>query len=116
MTGIIAPLEIEDADPATPTDAPTGDLAAVRDLVLKAHPDVVPELIGGATIAALLASVAPAQAAYTRIAGALKPSTPAPTPSVPAGGNPPVVIDLDRLPAAEKIRRGLATTRLRSAS
>ena len=87
----------------------TPDLTAVRELVLRAHPDVVPELIGGDSIDAVLASVEPAQAAYRRLAEAIGQSSPA--PSVPAGGQRPVPVDPDRLPASEKIRRGLARGR-----
>jgi hypothetical protein len=129
MTGRISPLEPSDDSPAPdPVEAPaqTGDapreasreasdLAAVRELVLRAHPDVVPELIGGQSVAAVLASVEPAQAAYARLAEQVTANRagepPAPVapaaPNVPAGGSPPVPVDPERLPAAEKIRRGI---------
>lgn len=93
-------------------DGNTADLAAVRDLVLRAHPDVVPELVTGATVDDLLASVEPAQDAYQRIAHSLRQHAPVPaSPSVPAGGDKPVPTDPGRLPAAEKIRRGLSQNR-----
>lgn len=107
MTGIISPLEELAPDPVEP---PT-DLEAIRDLVLKAHPDVVPELVQGDSIGAILASVEPAQSAYARLSTTFQPATLTPVPNVPAGGNPPIVIDLDRLPASEKIKRGLASSR-----
>lgn len=91
-----------------PPDAPgpEPDLAAVRELVLRAHPDVVPELVTGVTIAGLLASVEPAREAYARLAASITDArVQAP---VPAGGGAPIAVDPDRLPAAEKIRRGLA--------
>lgn len=97
-------------DPAAIPQAPPDDLAAVRELVLRAHPQVVPELVRGESIAELIASVEPAAAAWSRIAESVTPATPA-VPQVPAGGNPPVVADPDHLPAAEKIRRGLAAHR-----
>jgi len=82
-------------------------VAVVRELARKAHPDAVPELIDGADVAAIAASIEPARAAFARLkeqlASAQSVARPAP---VPAGGNPPAV-DPDRLPAAEKIRRGL---------
>ncbi len=90
------------------------DLTAVRNLVLRAHPDTVPELIAGESIAALLASVEPAQEAYRRVldtaqTAAGEPAPVAPTvPAVPAGSSPALVVDPDRLPPTEKIRRGLA--------
>jgi hypothetical protein len=100
----------------TPEESPPTevvDLAAVRELVLKAHPDVVPELVTGNSVAELTASIEPARAAYQRIAEAM--ASPiggraiAP-PAVPAGGSGPAV-DPDTLPAAEKIRRGIASGR-----
>jgi hypothetical protein len=87
------------------------ELAAVRELALRAYPETVPELVGGESVAALLASLEPAAAAYRRIAEGVSASAPAVAvvaPAVPAGSAPPVSIDPDRLPATEKIRRGLA--------
>ena len=137
MAGLISPLEASETDatseegqalgfpPELTTraagDAGTDDIAAIRALVLKAHPDVVPELVTGSTVAALLSSIEPAQAAYGRLVETVRagsrpaapvPSAPAspPVPSapfVPAGGSAPVPVDPDRLPPAEKIRRGL---------
>jgi hypothetical protein len=82
------------------------DLAAVRELILVAHPDVVPELVTGATVAELTASVAAARAAYQGVVGRQPAAASAP-PVVPAGGAT-VVVDPASLPTAEKIRRGLA--------
>ncbi|MGH2562056.1 MAG: hypothetical protein ACRDJH_23605 [Thermomicrobiales bacterium] len=85
----------------------TDDLTTVRDLILRAHPDVVPELVAGGTIAELTASVESARAAYQRIAEAARHGGAATTPpTVPAGGAP-MVLDLDRLPTAELLRRGV---------
>jgi hypothetical protein len=99
-----------------PEKAPQSEevnLAAVRELVLKAHPDVVPELISGNSVAELTASVVPAKAAYQRIAEAMASPhggrTIAP-PVVPAGGSV-MAVDLEMLPAAEKIRRGIEAGR-----
>jgi len=98
--------------PATPVALAGDELTAARELVLRAHPNVVPELVSGATIAELTASVPTAEAAYQRIADALKPAvitgpTPKPTaPSVPAGAATQVV-DLAKLPPHELIRRGV---------
>lgn len=115
MPDLISPPEQADGAIADGVDAgnegPPVDLAAVRELVLRAHPDVVPELVVGNSVAELLASVEPAQSAYARLAGAwadrqgVRTATP-----VPAGGGTPIVVDPDRLPAHEKIRRGLTTT------
>ena len=121
MTGIIPPEELaeqtetpvvttENDVVTTPVVTPGDELAAVREVVLRAHPDVVPELVSGSTVAEVLASVEPARAAYARIAERLTPAAPAPSvPAIPAGGAGPVPLDPDRLPAPEKIRRGLTT-------
>jgi hypothetical protein len=105
MTGIIAPVETDDdAVMETPEH-----LAAVRELVLRAHPGIVPELLRDDSIEGLLASVQPATDAYARIAESLKPAgeVAAVVAQVPAGGSPAVAVDAEQLPAAEKIRRGL---------
>ena len=99
------------------------DVAAVRELALKAHPDALPELVGGATIAEVMASLEPARAAYRRIVegtaatgrqGGEAASTTASPPYVPAGAAPAPVVDPDSLPPGEKIRRGLAGRERRS--
>lgn len=110
---------IDEAPPPPPTLPTTAaaDLAAVRDLALRAHPDAVPELVVGASIADLVASLEPARAAYRRIADAVGQAVaaearPAPAaPIVPAGAAPPLLADPETLPAAEKIRRALAGRR-----
>jgi hypothetical protein len=81
------------------------ELALVREVVLKAHPDAVPELIGGETIADLLASVEPARAAYARISERQRPAGETP-PTVPAGAAT-AVVDPATLPSHELIRRGI---------
>jgi hypothetical protein len=48
--------------------APAIDLSRIRDLVLAAHPDVVPAMIAGETFEELMSSVEPAREAYQRIA------------------------------------------------
>ena len=90
------------------------ELAAVRELALRAHPDVVPELVGGGSVAELMASLEPARAAYRRIAEAARNAGAARPPVVPAGDAPRVAIDPELLPAAEKIRRGLAERQRRA--
>lgn len=92
----------------------TDEVALVREVVLKAHPDVVPELVSGATIAELLASVEPARAAYARIEERLPKATAVggvqTPPAVPAGAAT-AVVDPATLPAHELIRRGVRTKR-----
>lgn len=89
-----------------------GDLAAVRELVLRAYPETVPELVGGESVEAILGSIEPAAAAYRRIAEGVAAHAPAPVaPVVPAGSAPAVAFDPERLPSVEKIRRGLVARR-----
>lgn len=83
------------------------DLTRVRELILASHPDIVPELVQGSSVADLVASIESAKAAYTRVIE----SAPKPAITIPAGGNAPVAVDIDALPTAEKIRRGLSVTR-----
>jgi hypothetical protein len=97
------------------------DLAKVRELVLRAHPEVVPELVQGSSVDELLASVEPARSAYQRVAEAVRggqssaapaatDATSAPAivpPAVPAGGAANV-IDPSALAPMTKIAQGLA--------
>ena len=95
-----------------------GELELVREVVLRAHPDVVPELVAGGTVAELLASVEPARAAYARIVDARPAEVEEPVvvsvgpPVVPAGAATSVV-DPSTLPAQELIRRGVVAERRR---
>jgi hypothetical protein len=115
---LISPLEVaQEASLAASGPEERGDggegerseLEAVRELVLRAHRDVVPELIGGDSIGGLLASVEPARAAYARLAEGFPVAQE--TRSVPAGGSRPLPVDPAQLPPSEKIRRGLAASR-----
>ena len=107
--------------PATAEPAGT-DLTKVRDLVLKAHPDVVPDLVRGSSVDELIASVEPARTAYQRIADQVRSTessvvslesevtsdlTVAQPPAVPAGGAATVVDPADLAPTS-KIARALA--------
>ncbi len=60
-----------DTHAAVESGAPGGltaeQLARLRETLIAANPEAVPELIAGADFEALLASVAPARAAYARI-------------------------------------------------
>jgi hypothetical protein len=44
------------------------DAQQLRDLIVRAHPDTVPELLQGGSLAELLACLPAAQAAYARVA------------------------------------------------
>ena len=78
------------------------EVSVVRDLILELHPGLVPELLGGDTVESLISSVASAQAAYDRIVTGF---------TIPAGGNPPMALDVESIPTFDKIRRGLSTSR-----
>ena len=108
--------------PAPTAAADAAELAKVRDLVIKANPDVVPELVRGDSVDALMASVEPARTAYQRVADAVRgapatretsePATPTNSqpPTVPAGGAPNVV-EPSQLTPETKIARALAERR-----
>jgi hypothetical protein len=115
----------EEQATTTEMTAPAGsepagtDLGKVRELVLKAHPDVVPDLVAGSSVDELIASVEPARTAYQRIADQVRetgsreegadsstPLAPQP-PVVPAGGGTNVA-DPGDLGPATKIAQALA--------
>jgi hypothetical protein len=108
-------------------------LGKVRELVLKAHPDVVPDLVRGGSVDELIASVEPARSAYQRIAEQVRGLNAGGETTVAAGagatvnaeGNttvvvqPPVVpaggaanvIDPANIPPVGKIAQGLREQR-----
>jgi hypothetical protein len=67
----------------TPGELSGAQLARLRETLVAAHPDAVPELIVGGAFEALLASVPVAQAAYARIRETAAREAAA---SVPRGG------------------------------
>ena len=89
---------------------PVDDVALVRELARRAYPDAVAELIDGESAEEIAASIEPARTAYARLKAEIGAARPVAMAQVPAGGMSPA-IDPDRLPAAEKIRRGLAKSR-----
>jgi hypothetical protein len=90
------------------------NIEAVRDLARKAFPDTIPELISGESYDEVMASVERARAAYARIFMEVEErQTVVKAPVVPAGGSSAPVVDLERLPAAEKLRRGVGEIRRR---
>ena len=120
--------------PSANSDEPAraAELNTVRELVLKAHPDVVPDLIAGSSVDELVASVEPARTAYQRIADQVREassregeearsreerdasSTPSlvQPPAVPAGGAATVVDPGDLAPTS-KIAQALAARKKR---
>ena len=104
----VPPAAAEPIPAPEETAAPTApaDLATVRDLILLAYQDIVPELVTGGTIAELQAAVAPARAAYRQVAERIASGPPSTPPAVPAGAAG-VVSPIDGLPPGELIKRGL---------
>ena len=123
-------VETTEAVTSPTATSPAGsgeDLTKVRDLVIKANPDVVPDLIRGSSVDELIASVEPARTAYQRVADQVRAgastteaaaaataataSTAAEQPPrVPAGGGSNVVDPGDLKPTT-KIARALADRR-----
>jgi hypothetical protein len=81
-------------------------IGIVRELILKANPDLVSDMVRGETLTELMDSVEPARAAYHRIIEAVRPVAPV----VPAGGTGGAVV-IEDLSADGLIKRGLATSR-----
>jgi hypothetical protein len=113
-----APLIADRQGNPTGADGSIADLSKVRALVLKAHPDVVPDLIAGGSVDELIASVEPARSAYQRIADQVRGAQPEvgnrkseeQPPVVPAGGASNV-IDPGELAPTSKIAQALAERR-----
>lgn len=106
--------EGEDGEVAMTAETAGEEMAMLREALLAAYPEAVPELVGGESVGAMLASLGPARAAWERVAeavGARSAAAPAAPPPVPAGSAPPVAVDVAALPPTEKIRRGLAARR-----
>ena len=104
--------------PAAPRDDTSGDVALVRDFIVAADAGLIAELVTGATVGEVLASVAVARAAYQRVAETVRATAPAvdpvarvAAPVVPAGGAAPFVVDPGDLPSGELIRRGISAAR-----
>lgn len=102
-----------DATGTPEPDAPEApdELALARELVLRAHPETVAELVTGGSLAELLASVPAAEEAYARVVTAAREAARPATPeaaSVPGGGAiRSVPVNLDSLGPLAKIRAGL---------
>ena len=79
---------------------------ALRELVVRAYPEVVPELLSGETVEEMLASLPAAQAAYQRIAEQARPAGPEPVPSG-GGTSRAFPIDIGSMSPGLKIREGL---------
>jgi hypothetical protein len=100
-------------DEATADDTPD-DNSLLRDLIGRAYPDIVPELVHGETLAELLGSIPAARTAYARIveaarAGAENPVSHFGHVAVPAGAAVRSAgVSVEGLSAMAKIRAGLS--------
>ncbi len=88
---------------ANPIERQPAELDRVREVILAAYPDLVPELVVGATVGELLDAVDPARAAFAALRERLTPVVPV----VPAG-TMPATVDPGDLPTHELLRRGIA--------
>ncbi len=101
-----APAPEPAGDPETGDQIPTVDLGQVRDLIIAAHPDVVPEMIAGGTFDELMTSIQPARDAYQRIASqTIRPIAP-PVAAQP-GQRAAMIQEMETLSPLGKISEGL---------
>lgn len=103
------PVSVPDAAADIAQPEPGTDIALARELVIRAHPAAVQELITGNSLAELLASVPVAEAAFTRITEAAREEvTRASAARVPGGGGVRSAgSNIDGLGPLAKIRAGL---------
>jgi hypothetical protein len=84
---------------------PGADVEQIMELVKRAYPDIVPEVLVGDSVDALLASVPAAREAYARVMASLREQAPAAVPSG-SGRRPP--LDVESLSPESKIRVGIS--------
>ena len=75
------PGDEEATEPGQREPRPEGQ--QLRELIVRAHPDTVPELLQGESLAELLASLPAAQAAFARVAEAARAGAAATVGDVP---------------------------------
>lgn len=80
-------------------------LDALRDVIARAYPDAVPDLITGETVDEMLASVPAARDAYKRVAETVRTDHPDPVPA--GGGIRTPDAGIDAMSPELKIREGL---------
>ncbi|MGI8857135.1 MAG: hypothetical protein ACR2JW_15430 [Thermomicrobiales bacterium] len=112
--GAPAPSHVTEIGGAATAEAGTGgatqyavlndaEREALRATLAAAHPDAIPELIGGETVGAIVASLETAKAAYQRTVERTK----AALPVAAGGGGRPVGVDVRTLSPLAKISMGL---------
>jgi hypothetical protein len=100
-------IDTGEAETLEPAEATGIDMSQVRDLVLAAHPDVVPEMVQGATFDELMASVEPARTAYQRIAEEAGRARPTPRVAAQPGQRSVSLAEVESLSPLGKISEGL---------
>jgi hypothetical protein len=94
--------------------APAVDTTRLRELVLRAHPEAIPELVQGETLEELEASATLATEVYRRIAASVREAVAREAAaSIPAGqpGRQASLVDLEALSPTAKIAEGLRRAR-----
>lgn len=107
---VLAELEAETApEPGEIEQMRDESNAIIRDLLLNAHPDAIPELVHGETLTELLDSVLSAEQIFRKVAEVIDARRAAvPPPHVPAGGMSPIR-DLDHATPDTLIRTALVS-------
>lgn len=110
----LVPSQVAEIGGAATADAGTGGAAryavlsdaereTLRATLAAAHPDAIPELIGGETVGTIIGSIETAKAAYRRTVE----RTRAALPVAAGGGGRPVGVDVRTLSPLAKISMGL---------
>ena len=73
--------------PSGPRNPQSGEALAAYSALLRAQPDLIPELVGGATLAEVEASAAAARAAYTGLRERVLQAAQGPVPVAQAGAS-----------------------------
>lgn len=92
-------------DPAPQTEGSEDGTATLRDVIARAYPDAVPEMISGETVDEMLASVPTAREAYRQVAETVRAGQPDPVPA--GGGVRTPDANLDAMSPELKIREAL---------
>jgi len=110
---VLASLEAEpDPEPGEIQQMRDESNAIIRDLLLQAHPDAIPDLVQGDTLGELLDSVTSAEQIFAKVAQVIDARRAKQTPpSVPAGGIAPLA-NLDHATPDTLIRTALHRRRV----
>jgi len=110
LSGAGEPVAGEQVTPQAGAVPAGVDAARLRELVLRAHPEAIPELVQGETLEELEASARLATEVYRRIADSVREAVAREAAaSVPAGqpGRQTYLVNVEALSPAAKIAEGL---------